>query len=148
MSLDGSLCYTSACRLSGGRIAASFQEVKYGRRQAVGPTNDGAEVSHLLGTRDTDAPAGEVLRRCGLTLGDLRVIEEAVESADIAGLEIHPGHRKHFTPGTPEAQERVCRELREMERALADRSVKETLLKKTERWGSPSGAAEPRSPRL
>ncbi|MGH7364248.1 MAG: hypothetical protein ACREKA_10925 [Candidatus Methylomirabilales bacterium] len=101
----------------------------------------------FLETRGKEAAVGEILRRHGLTLEDLRAIEEAVESAAIAGLKVRAGHRKHPTPQTPEEYERVCRELREKERALAELSVEYTLLKKNERWRSPSGAAEPRSPR-
>lgn len=101
----------------------------------------------FLETRNPDAPVGEILRRYGLTLEDLRAIEEAVESSAIAGLKVRAGHRNHATPETPEEYARVCRELREKERALAELTVEYTLLKKNERWGSPSGADEPPLPR-
>ena len=101
----------------------------------------------FLETRNPDAPVGEILRRYGLTLEDLRAIEEAVESSAIAGLKVRAGHRNHATPETPEEYARICRELREKERALAELTVEYTLLKKNERWGSPSDAAEPRWPR-
>ncbi len=90
---------------------------------------------------------GEILRRHGLTLEDLRAIEEAVEHAAIAGLKVRAGHRTRATPITPEEYERVCRELREKERALAELSVEYTLLKKSERSGSTSGGAGHRAPR-
>ncbi len=73
----------------------------------------------FLETREPDAPVGEILRWHGLTLEDLRAIEEAVESAAIAGLKVRAGHRTRAAPITPEEYERVCRELREKERALS-----------------------------
>lgn len=97
-------------------------------------------------TRRAEAPVGEILRRHGLTLEDLRAIEEAVESSAIAGLKVRAGHRLRV-PAPPEEYERLCRELREKERALAELSVEYTLLKKNERWDLPSGAVEPRLPR-
>lgn len=101
----------------------------------------------FLETRKADAPVGEILRKYGLTLEDLRAIEEAVEGSAIAGLKVRAGHRKHGPAPSEEEYERVCQELREKERALAELTVEYTLLKKNERWGSPNGAAEPRSPR-
>lgn len=98
----------------------------------------------FLETRGTEAPVGEVLRRHGLTLEDLRAIEAAVESAAIAGLKVRAGHRTFKAPVPPEEHERVCRELQEKERALAELSVEYTLLKKNERSGSISdGAGRP-----
>ena len=101
----------------------------------------------FLEARKADAPVGEILRKYGLTLEDLRTIEEAVESSAIAGLKVRAWHRKQAGPPTVEEYERVCRELREKERALAELTVEYTLLKKNERWGSPSGADEPPLPR-
>ncbi len=95
----------------------------------------------FLETRGTEAPVGEILRRHGLTLEDLRAIEAAVESAAIAGLKVRAGHRAFKAPVPPEEHERVCQELREKERALAELSVEYTLLKKNERSGSISGGA-------
>nr|MBI3613130.1 hypothetical protein [Nitrospirota bacterium] len=96
----------------------------------------------FLETRGPDAPVGEVLRRHGLTLEDLRAIEETVESAAVAGLKVRAGHRGRPREVTPGEYERVCRELREKERALAELSVEYTLLKKSERSGSTSDGAE------
>jgi hypothetical protein len=101
----------------------------------------------FLETRKADAPVGEILRKYGLTLEDLRSIEAAVEGSAIAGLKVRAGHRRGSAPPSPEEYEQVCRELREKEGALAELTVEYTLLKKNERWGSPSGAAEPPSPR-
>ena len=102
----------------------------------------------FLETRGSEAPVGEILRRHGLTLEDLRAIEAAIESAAIAGLKVRAGHRMLKAPVTPEEYERVCRELREKERALAELSVEYTLLKKSERSGSTSdGAGRPWRPK-
>lgn len=95
----------------------------------------------FLETRAPEAPVGEILRRHGLTLEDLRAIEETVESAAIAGLKVRAGHRTRVGEATPEEYERVCRELREKERALAELSVEYTLLKKSERSGSTNDGA-------
>ncbi|MFQ5845393.1 MAG: hypothetical protein ACE5JG_10450 [Planctomycetota bacterium] len=100
----------------------------------------------FLETRGAETPVGEILRRHGLTLEDLRAIEEAVERNAIAGLKVQAGHRRLAREVTAEEYARVCRELREKERALAELSVEYTLLKKNERSGSPSagdGAGSP-----
>ena len=70
----------------------------------------------FLETRRPDAPVGEILRKYGLTLEDLRAIEEAVESSAIAGLKVRAGHRKPMGPPSAEEHEQLCRELREKER--------------------------------
>lgn len=95
----------------------------------------------FLETRGSETPVGEILRRYSLTLEDLRAIEATVESAAVAGLKVRAGHRTLRAPVTPEEYERVCRELREKERALAELSVEYTLLKKNERSGSTSAEA-------
>lgn len=93
----------------------------------------------FLETRGAEAPVGEILRRHGLTLEDLRAIEETVERSAIAGLQVQAGHRQLPREVTPEEYARICRELREKERALAELSVEYTLLKKNERSGSRTG---------
>ncbi|MFQ5791902.1 MAG: hypothetical protein ACE5JI_15625 [Acidobacteriota bacterium] len=92
----------------------------------------------FLETRGAETPVGEILRRHGLTLEDLRAIEEAVERSAIAGLKVQAGHRRLAREVTAEEHARVCRELREKERALAELSVEYTLLKKNERSASPT----------
>lgn len=93
----------------------------------------------FLETRGAEAPVGEILRRHGLTLEDLRAIEETVERSAIAGLKVQAGHRRLPREVTPEEYARISRELREKERALAELSVEYTLLKKSERSASPTG---------
>lgn len=88
-----------------------------------------------LETRDPNAPVGEVLRRYGLHLADLRAIEETVEKSAIAGLKVRSGNKAKSKDVTPEAYDRLARELREKEKALADLSVEHQLLKKMERLG-------------
>ncbi len=88
----------------------------------------------FLETREPDAPVGEILRRHGLTLEDLRAIEDTMGGPAIGELQVQ-------AEATSQEYERVCRELREKERALAELSVEYTLLKKSERSGSPSGGA-------
>jgi hypothetical protein len=93
----------------------------------------------FLETRGAEVPVGEILRRHGLTLEDLRAIEETVERSAIAGLKVQAGHRRLPREVTAEEYAWICQELREKERALAELSVECTLLKKSERSGSPIG---------
>ena len=93
----------------------------------------------FLETWMAEAPVGEILRTYGLTPEELRVIEEAFESAAIAGLKVRAGHRKHPAPASPGEYERVCQELREKEWTLAELTVGYTLLKKNDRWGALAG---------
>lgn len=85
-----------------------------------------------LATRGDEAKVGEVLRKHGLTLEDLRAIEAAVESGAIAALKVRAGHRKLPPDVTPEKYEALADELRAKERALADLMVEYTLLKKSQ----------------
>ena len=85
----------------------------------------------FLETRKADAPVGEILRKHGLTLEDPRAIEEAMETSAIAGLKVRAGHRRSAGPPSVEECARICRELREKERALSELIVEYTLLKKT-----------------
>ncbi len=88
-----------------------------------------------LETRGTDKPVGEVLRRFGLQLADLRDIEEVVEKASIEALKIRAGGCAGKKDVTPEEYERLARELREKEKALADLTVEHQLLKKVDSLG-------------
>lgn len=84
-------------------------------------------------TRPKDAPVGEILRRYGLTLEDLRDIERVAESALLSAFKVHFGRRKAPESVSPEEHARIVEELKEKERALSDLSVEYTLLKKKER---------------
>lgn len=92
-----------------------------------------------LETRKPDAPIGEILRRYGVHLSDLRRIEDVVESGAISALKASCGRRSKNRHVTPEEYERLVTELREKEKALADLSVEYQLFKKNERWGFQDG---------
>ena len=89
-----------------------------------------------LETRNPDAPIGEILRRYGLHLKDLRAIEEKVESSAIAGLKVHYG-RQAKRDVTWDEHEQALGELREKEQALADLTVEYQLFKKKDRLAYP-----------
>lgn len=108
--------------------------------------SDGKRVKRLtaqrkfevyLATRDPKAPIGEILRKYGLHLADLRRIEETVENSAIAGLKVHAGNQKRTKDVTLEKYDQVCHELLEKEKALADLTVEHQLLKKKDRLGYP-----------
>lgn len=86
-----------------------------------------------LETRSPDAPIGEILRRYGLHLKDLRAIEETVEQSAISGLKVRSGSRSKKQDVSPDEYERLALELREKEKALADLTVEHQLLKKVEK---------------
>ncbi len=91
-----------------------------------------------LATRAKDANIGEVLRRYGLHLNDLRHIEATVEQASIHALK---GHRNGWgTEPTRKEYSALVRELAAKEEALSDIVAEYTLLKKSERlgWKGPS----------
>lgn len=85
-------------------------------------------------TRSSDAPIGEILRKAGLTLDQLREIEETIEASALAGLKARQSTRGGGTVSSVD-YEQIKRELQEKEKALAELSVEYTLLKKAERWG-------------
>lgn len=87
-----------------------------------------------LETRDPNAPVGEILRRYGLHLADLRQIEQAVEEGAISALKIRASRSGNLRDVTPQMYEQVVRELREKEKALADLTVEYQLFKKKESW--------------
>jgi hypothetical protein len=89
-----------------------------------------------LETRAPDAPVGEIIRRNGLMLADLREVEETVEQAAIAALKIN-GTRKALPADVPpEEYARVANELQEKVKALADLTVEYQLFKKKQIWES------------
>ncbi|NIT79262.1 MAG: hypothetical protein GWN12_17115, partial [Thermoplasmata archaeon] len=47
----------------------------------------------FMDTRGKEAPVGEILRRWGLSLEDLREIERVVEEGAIGALKVRSGHR-------------------------------------------------------
>lgn len=86
-----------------------------------------------LETRQKDVSVGEILRRHGLHLNDLRRIEAQVERAALEALK---GRRNGPRPlATPAEHEALVQELAQKENALAELLVEYTLLKKSERLG-------------
>jgi transposase-like protein len=100
-------------------------------------------------TRDPNAPVGEILRKAGMTLEQLRQIEETVEASALVGLKARNGTPTEG-PVSPAEHEQLKYELREKEKALAELSLEYTLLKKAERLGlwRPRAAttAQPKEP--
>jgi transposase-like protein len=89
-----------------------------------------------LETRLPNAPVGEIIRRYGLHLDDLRQIEQVVESAAIAGLKATGRKRRLPAVVTPERIAQLEAEVAEKTTALAELSVAYTLLGKKDRPAS------------
>ncbi len=95
-----------------------------------------------LATRQKDGNVGEILRRYGLHLSDLRRIETLVERAALEALRGRHRRERIDVLGGQECAELVA-ELAQKEKALAELTVEYTLLKKSERsgWKAPSMAS-------
>ena len=91
-----------------------------------------------LETRVPGANVGEVLRRFGLHVNDLRRIEAAVEGAAVDALKGKRAGNGHAVPEgvSAEEYEGLVKELQEKEHALAQLMVEYTLLKKTHSLGT------------
>ena len=89
-----------------------------------------------LETRLPNAPVGEIIRRYGIHLDDLRQIEQVVESAAIAGLKANGGKQRLPAVVTPERIAQLEAEVAEKTTALAELSVAYTLLGKKDRPAS------------
>ena len=81
-----------------------------------------------LETRLPNAPVGEIIRRYGIHLDDLRQIEQVVESAAIAGLKATGRKQRPSAVVTPERIAQLEAEVAEQTTALAEMSVAYTLL--------------------
>lgn len=97
-----------------------------------------------LETRQKDANVGEILRRYGVHLNDLRQIEVAVERAatDVLTGPRSKTHRALNVESPAEVAE-LRQELARKEQALAELMVEHALLKKSERsgWRDPSNGS-------
>ena len=97
-----------------------------------------------LETRQKDANVGEILRRYGVHLNDLRQIEVAVERAATEALtgSRRDAHRA-LNAERPAAVAELQQELARKEQALAELMVEHALLKKSERsgWRVPSNGS-------
>jgi len=76
------------------------------------------------------AKIGEILRREGIHLNDLRVIEEQVERGAIGALKMKGPGRTIRKKVDPIEHDQLKQELREKEKALSDLLVEHSLLKK------------------
>ena len=91
-----------------------------------------------LATRAPEAPVGEILRKAGLSLEELREIEEMVAASAITGLKARSrSARYNKRTVTPEEYHQLSLELQQKEKALADLTVEHMMLKKKERLGLP-----------
>jgi len=100
-----------------------------------------------LETRTPEAPIGEIIRRYGVHLPQLRRIEEVVESAAIAALKAHGRKRPQPSGVIPERVLQLEAELAEKTQALAELSVAYSLLEKNRRVASRSRRQDNGSPR-
>lgn len=88
-----------------------------------------------LETRAPGANVGEILRRFGLHVNDLRRIEASVEGAAIEALRGKRNGQVQPEGVSPEEYAELVKELQEKEHALAQLMVEYTLLKKTHSLG-------------
>lgn len=89
-----------------------------------------------LETKQPGAKIGEILRREGIHLNDLREIEELVERGAIGALKTRGPGRGPRRRIDPLEYDQLKQELKEKERAISDLMVEYTLLKKSENSGS------------
>ena len=85
-----------------------------------------------LETKKEGAKVGEILRREGIHLNDLREIEEQVERGALGALKMKGPGRGMRKKIDPVEYEQLKQELREKEKALSDLVVEHTLLKKVD----------------
>ena len=132
------MCSRLASRAPSGMITPTRKEDHMSDENMERPKRLTAQRKFqiYLETRAPDAPVGEIIRRNGLMLADLREVEETVEKASIAALKIN-GTRKALPADVPpEEYARVANELQEKVKALADLTVEYQLFKKKQIWES------------
>lgn len=83
-----------------------------------------------LETKRDGAKVGEILRREGIHLNDLREIEELVERGAIGSLKSKGPGRLMRRKIDPVEYDQLKRELKEKEKAMSDLMVEHMLLKK------------------
>lgn len=93
-----------------------------------------------LETRQKDANLGEILRRHGVHLNDLRRIEAVVKRAALEALKVRRNGNGPAAVGSGE-YDALVEELARKEQALSELTVEYTLLKKSERLGSKGRSA-------
>mgnify|MGYP006883723236 CR=1 FL=1 len=83
-----------------------------------------------LETRPKDAPVGEILRKYGLHLSDLKEIEQTVEQSATEALKLRKQGAKADVTVSASEYNALLRELQLKDKALSDITVEYTLLKK------------------
>ena len=83
-----------------------------------------------LETKKEGAKVGEILRREGIHLNDLRAIENQVERGAIGALKMKGPGRGIRMKIDPVEHDQLKRELKEKEKAMSDLMVEHMLLKK------------------
>ena len=95
-----------------------------------------------LETKKEGAKVGEILRREGIHLNDLRAIEEQVERGAIGALKMKGPGRGIRKKIDPIEYDHLKRELQEKEKAMSDLLVEHSLLKKRDELESRARFAE------
>lgn len=96
-----------------------------------------------LETKRPEAKIGEILRREGIHLNDLREMEELVERGAIGALKSRGPGRGLRRKIDPLEYDELKRELVEKEKAMSDLVVEYGLLKKSDRSASKEISREP-----
>jgi len=96
-----------------------------------------------LEAKQPEAKIGEILRREGIHLNDLKEIEELVECGALGALKSRGPGRGLRRKIDPLEYDALKRELKEKEKAMSDLMVEYTLLKKSDRLGSKGVYPEP-----
>lgn len=95
-----------------------------------------------LETKKEGAKIGEILRREGIHLNDLRAIEEQVERGAIGALKMKGPGRGIRKKIDPIEYDHLKRELQEKEKAMSDLLVEHNLLKKRDELESRARSME------
>ncbi len=98
------------------------------------------KLERYLETRQKDANLGEILRRHGVHLNDIRRIEAVVKRAALEALKVRRNGNGPASAGTGE-YDALVEELAGKEQALSDLTVEYNLLKISERLGSKGRSA-------
>lgn len=132
------ICESVLIELSpGGERGNEMEEVRRRRLTAK------RKFEIYLETRKDGAKVGEILRREGIHLNDLREIEELVERGAVGSLKSRGPGRLMRQKIDPLEYDQLKRELKDKEKAMSDLMVEYTLLKKSERSGSPEHSLGP-----
>jgi hypothetical protein len=90
----------------------------------------------FLEAKKSPEKLGEVIRKYGLHVSDLRRIEATVEAAAVEALKVRSDGRAREAGVSRSEYEALVRELQAKDQALAELMLEHTLLKKSERSAS------------